>query len=146
VLERLKSKQAFYFSLVVEVYPPPEYWPTSATSLVKLTRADTMTGVVDTDKLKLLANHYKEAKIATDTSNPEMDKLPETIIDIITSNSRYAKKTSRIATAVEDNNTLQQEHTQDLSLVAELFTQTDNGDEESDHGDVTNFDINWNAE
>jgi len=85
-----------------------------------------------------VVNHYKEARIATGTSNPDLDKLPETIVDIIASNSRYANKTSRIVTAVEENNTMQQEHTQDLSM-AELFTQPDDGDE-SDLGDLTNFD------
>jgi len=130
VWEKLKASQAFCFSFVVEVFPPPEYWQTSGKDWVELTQADTLTNAVDEEKLKSVANKYKEATSRLHAFHPAMDPIPAQLIQIITSNSRYKKEKIPVPA---DNVLPPVQNQPESPHLSEIFTPT--------AGDELDFDI-----
>jgi len=96
IYEYLKKERAFYFTVLVEILPPPHFWPVPESRMrPELTTADTLTGILDLDPLEKIASVYQNAKtMSSGNSITAMNFIDPNFVPelnhILITNSRYS--------------------------------------------------------
>jgi len=100
IYNQLRDQNAFNFTVLVEVLPPPLFWPSSENKIrPEVILADTLTGVIDESVLENIHQTYQQAKEnSTDIPFLEFTSnlFTEEISQIISSNSRYSQDQQKI--------------------------------------------------
>jgi len=92
ILCKMVQKKAFYFSLLVEVLAPPEYWPISHSPGSDLIAVDTLTGVLDVKALDVISHDHQRTLVSEAQTNQNISQLSNKLNEILYENSRYIDK------------------------------------------------------
>jgi len=100
IYQHLRDNNAFNFTVLVEVFPPPLFWPSSENKIrPEVIHADTLTGVIDETVVENIHQTYQQAK----ENNADIPLLefannlfPQDISQVIAANSRYSRDQQKI--------------------------------------------------